>query len=194
MLTYCVYRHTNKENGKAYIGMCAESRTKTRWANGHGYYQQRQFGDEIKKYGWDSFDHEILFAGLTKEEAIAKESECIIRFGTLEPTGYNISIRGDKPFWGQRHTEETKVAISEKLKKYKMTEAHKAHISEKKAGIHHHFAKPVFQFSKGGEFIREWAYMGDAAKTLRIHKESISACCKGKRPSAGGYVWSYERG
>jgi len=41
--------HKNMSNGKAYIGMCKESTVYSRWANGHGYYEQKQFGDEIKK-------------------------------------------------------------------------------------------------------------------------------------------------
>lgn len=194
MLTYCVYKHTNTVNGKSYIGMCADGNTHTRWANGHGYYQQKQFGDEIKRYGWERFSHDILFSGLSKETAIKKERECIEKYCTLMPNGYNISIRGDKPFWGQHHTEEAKNAISEKLKLYKMTDEHKRHISEKKTGVLHHMAKAVYQFSKGGEFIKGWPYMNKAAEELGICKTSISACCRGKRPSAGGYVWSYERG
>lgn len=194
MITYCVYMHKNKKNGKAYIGMCKESTVYKRWANGHGYYEQNQFGEEIKKYGWDAFEHLFLYNGLTLEEAEQKEIECIEKYGTRNPEkGYNISRGGLKFFLGLHHSEKSKSAISKKLKSYIKTPEHKKHISEQKQGILHHMAKPVFQFSKDGSFMREWEYMNEAAKTLNIPKPNISACCLKKRKSAGGYVWSYER-
>lgn len=44
-----------------------------------------------------------------------------------------------------------------------------------------------------GEFIREWDYMSQASKELNINKANIAETCYGKRKSAGGYVWKYER-
>lgn len=192
---YCVYEHTNTINGKKYIGMCRQDRIYTRWANGHGYYKQKQFGEEIKKYGWDKFDHVVLFENLKKEEAIEKESECIQLFKTYDPEhGYNISIRGDKFFINLHHSEKSKAEISKKLKQYVKTPEHRKHISEKKSGVLHHCAKKVYQYTKDGNFVKEWPYMKAAAMELSIQKGNISLCCLGKRKTAGGYIWSYERG
>ena len=73
MGTYSVYMHINKINGKKYIGITSQ-RPKSRWHNGKGYAQQRRFYSAIKSYGWDNFEHIILFNGLTKKEAEEKLS------------------------------------------------------------------------------------------------------------------------
>ena len=69
--TYFVYMHTNKINGKRYIGITGQKTTARRWHNGKGYSQQRRFYNSIISHGWDAFDHEILYEGLTREEAEA---------------------------------------------------------------------------------------------------------------------------
>jgi hypothetical protein len=41
-----------------------------RWGNkGSGYRNQENFYNEIKKYGWDGFEHEVVYSGLSKREA-----------------------------------------------------------------------------------------------------------------------------
>ena len=64
---YCVYKHTNKFNGKVYIGITSQQPEK-RWKNGYGYEGNEYFYRAIQKYGWnDGFNHEIIVSGLTKE-------------------------------------------------------------------------------------------------------------------------------
>jgi predicted GIY-YIG superfamily endonuclease len=75
--TYCVYKHTNKFNGKVYIGITSQQPEK-RWKNGYGYEGNEYFYRAIQKYGWnDGFDHEIIVSGITKEAACAIEIELI---------------------------------------------------------------------------------------------------------------------
>jgi len=64
---FCVYMHTNKLNGKKYIGI-TQQEPKKRWKSGYGYSYgaSPHFERAIKKYGWaKGFDHEILYTGLT---------------------------------------------------------------------------------------------------------------------------------
>lgn len=90
---WCVYMHTNNINGKRYIGI--SQNPKRRWKNGNGYKTQL-FGKAINKYGWDNFTHEILFTGLTENDACEKEIELISLYNTTDDKyGYNILDGGD---------------------------------------------------------------------------------------------------
>ena len=190
--TYKVYCLTNKSNGKKYIGMSGKKNIEYRWAHGKGYRLNDDLWRDIEEYGWNGFIHEVLFDNLTKKEAGIKETELIISLHTSDPSyGYNRSI-GYGPT-GTHKSKEVRKQISDKMKQYKITDEHRKHLSESKSGEKHHFAKKVYQYTKKKIFIREWSYMSEAALTLNIKKTSISATCKGKRPSAGGYYWSYER-
>ena len=51
--------------------------------------------------------------------------------------------------------------------------------------------KKILQYTKSGEFVREWASMTAIWQELGIRQSSICLCCKGKYKSAGGYVWRY---
>ena len=112
---YCVYVHTNKANGKKYVGITSMSPEK-RWANGHGYRSNVLFYRAIQKYGWESFKHSVLFDGLTREEAYAKEIELISTFKASNPRfGYNIDKGGNG---SNRITEETRKKLSDGTRRY----------------------------------------------------------------------------
>ena len=111
---WCVYKHTNKVNGKVYIGITSK-RPETRWAKGIGYQQNRHFWNAIQKYGWSGFDHEILLTGLSREEACKKEIELIAEYGSFEPGGYNQTIGGEGSN-GWKMTDEQRAAVSARKK------------------------------------------------------------------------------
>lgn len=192
--SYFVYKLTNKINGKVYIGMTLQNPIK-RWKNGRGY-NSAVFCQDIKRYGWDSFDREILIENAKREEAQEIEKKFIKLYKSNNPDcGYNVTKGGDGGgMLNHNHSDCAKAKISEARKKAGFTEEHKKHISEAKRGVNHHFAKKVYQFTKNGEFIREWEYMSQATKELRINKANIGEVCKGNRKSAGGFVWKYEKG
>ena len=53
---------------------------------------------------------------------------------------------------------------------------------------------PILQFTKSGEFIKEWPSISEAERQLGIFHSSICDCLKGRYKSAGGYVWRYAHG
>ena len=122
MVNYKVYKHTSP-SGKVYIGItCQELRR--RFMNGRGYKQCPRIANAIKKYGWDNFKHEILFEGLTKEEAEKKEIELIQKYKSNDKRfGYNIDNGGNT---SGTHSEATKRKISEGNKGRIVTEETKA--------------------------------------------------------------------
>lgn len=96
--------HRNKINGKVYIGMTSMALNK-RWENGRGYRSCRLFNRAIEKYGWDNFDHLILFDELTFEEACYVEAVLISKYeATDKRKGYNIASGGNS----FKHSDETK--------------------------------------------------------------------------------------
>ena len=51
---------------------------------------------------------------------------------------------------------------------------------------------PIIQFTKSGEFMKEWPSLREAERQLGISCASICKCLKGRRESAGGFVWQYK--
>jgi len=110
---YSIYMHTNKQNGKVYIGQTRTS-LKERWKNGNGYNNQVSFCGAIKKYGWDGFDHTLVETGLTKEEAEHLENFYIDFFECCDNRyGYNLRSGGvSGPILSE--TSKQKISIAKK--------------------------------------------------------------------------------
>lgn len=109
---YTVYQHKNKINGKVYIGI-TKQKPELRWGiNGCNYKTSPHFYFAIQKYGWNNFEHNILFVELTKEEACLKEQELIKEYGVMDRNfGYNSTSGGDIFIMN----EETKQKIAHAL-------------------------------------------------------------------------------
>ena len=110
-----IYMHKNKENGKVYIGQ-TKRKLSHRWGpNGkeylqvrNGEYVQPKFAAAIEKYGWDSFDHELLLETELDSEAKLMEAEFIKRYNSISD-GYNIESGGKS---NKKLSAETKAKLS----------------------------------------------------------------------------------
>lgn len=127
MEEYVVYKHTSPSGG-VYIGITSQD-PERRWRrDGSGYRQNLHFYNAIKKYGWDSFKHEILFRGLTLEEALKIEKDLIQKYQSYK-YGYNSSLGGDYGGYTDEVKEKIKKSVSDlwKDEEYRqhMSEAHK---------------------------------------------------------------------
>ena len=114
MNTYCVYKHTSPSN-KVYIGITYHTNPAIRWGpGGCGYAYNQHFWNAIRKYGWDNFKHEILHQNLTREQALALESDLIHEYQATNPDfGYN-KITGSS-YMGETNPEYRQ-QISERVK------------------------------------------------------------------------------
>lgn len=196
---YCVYCHTNKINGKRYIGQTKfQDNLYARWRDGKGYHKSR-FGYAIKKYGWDNFEHIILARNLTKEQANDLEKYYISKFDTTNTNkGYNVSLGGDGASYnmpeitkqkisntlkGRHHSEETKQKIKQSnLGKKRSIETCKR-IGLSKQG------KP--SWNKGITFSEEYKqiHYADKFKPLdNTTKTKISETLKGCRRMNNGTI------
>lgn len=52
--------------------------------------------------------------------------------------------------------------------------------------------KPISQYSRNGEFIRNWDSVTDIHRETGIDMGHITACCRGTRKTAGNYRWKYK--
>ena len=110
---YIVYMHTSPSN-KRYIGITSQ-KPERRWRkNGEGYKEHLYFWKSIQKYGWDNFQHDILFTDLTKNEAERKEIELISYYNSNNVNfGYNMSTGGESGSKGYKYTDEQRKHMSE---------------------------------------------------------------------------------
>ena len=92
---WSVYIHTNKTNGKRYVGITSQI-PENRWLGGHGYDGRLKFGRAIAKYGWDGFTHEVIHEGLSEVEAKNIECDLIRNYSTQDDRfGHNGLSGGD---------------------------------------------------------------------------------------------------
>lgn len=218
-MRYCVYCHTNKINGKKYIGITSQNPEK-RWRNGDGYKNNKYFYRSIKKYGWHNFFHEILYVDLRKEDAERLEIKLIAEYETTNnEKGYNIEAGGNGT---EKFTDDIKSKISASLKghicsdetKKKISIANKGRLrrkgykmSEKAIEINRrsHIGQRPWNLGKkwsaeekarfGGKKVRcvelnkIYLTAHEASADLGIDVSSICKCRKGKVKTAGGYHW-----
>lgn len=119
--TWCVYKHTNRENGKVYIGITSQ-KPRERWDSGWGYQRNKHFWGAIQKYGWAGFDHEVLFSGLSFDAACEKECELIEQYRSRDGRrGYNLAPGGgcgpglsgeQHPMFGTHWSDEQRAKMS----------------------------------------------------------------------------------
>lgn len=122
-----IYKITNKINGKIYIGQ-TRSTLKKRFNQHCEKRNNTAISLAIKKYGKLNFEIEIIYNNiLTIEELNKKEIECISKYNSLSPNGYNVEIGGNQ----SKQSEETKIKKSKKLKGRRIEWSEKIKISVK---------------------------------------------------------------
>lgn len=96
---WTVYKHTNKINGKSYVGITSR-KPEQRWGKNGIHYANASksngcFYNAILKYGWDNFTHDILLENLSYEEACEEERNYIKIYNSKVPNGYNLTNGGE---------------------------------------------------------------------------------------------------
>ena len=193
-----------------------------RWgSNGINYKECPHFWAAIQKYGWDNFDHEILYINLTKEQACEIEKDLIKIYQTQDKKfGYNTleggncpeitqevrekmsqSMKGNQNGLGKVCSEEKKRKISEAQKGRLFTQEHKDAISKAKKGKPH---KPLNEESRKKiadahkktpiyceETNTVYESIQECARQLNLWATLICKVCKGKLKTTGGYHFTY---
>lgn len=216
---YTVYQHKNKINGKVYIGITSQ-KPEQRWRNGEGYKSSPHFYSAIQKYGWDNFEHNILFVELTKEQACLKEQELIKEFNSMNREyGYNSTSGGDifvmneetkqkisQALMGNQNnlghscSEEKKKKISEAQKGREFTKEHKQKLSEAAKNRHVPCSEEKKQTLKEKshkkpvyceELNKVFESVQECGRQLGIPATNITKLCNGRGKTLKGYHLRY---
>lgn len=60
-------------------------------------------------------------------------------------------------------------------------------------GQESHLSKSVYQISLSDKLLNEFSSVGEASRKLGLGRANISACCNGRRTTAGGYKWKFKQ-
>ena len=217
---YIVYQHKNKINGKVYIGITSQ-KPEQRWGSqGCNYKSSPHFYSAIQKYGWNNFEHNILFTELTKEQACLKEQELIKEYNSMNREfGYNSTSGGDiftmneetkqkisQAMMGNQNnlghpcSEEKKKKISNAQKGREFTEEHKQKLSEAAKNRHVPCSEEKKQILKEKshkkpvyceELDKIFESVQECGRQLDIPATNISKLCNGRGKTLKGYHLRY---
>ena len=218
---YIVYQHKNKINGKVYIGIISRT-PQERWgSNGNNYRTSPHFYNAIQKYGWNNFEHNILYEDLTKEEACQKEQELIEYFHSMDRRyGYNSTsggeifimndetkqkiserMRGNTNGLGHPCSEEKKQKISQSQKGRVFTEEHRQKLSSAAKERHVPCSKEKRKTLSQNypnkkpvyclELDKVFESVQECSRQLDIPATNISKLCRGRGKTLKGYHLSY---
>ena len=159
------------------------------------------FYASIEKYGWDGFTHEIVYDGLSEEEAKRYECELIKEYRTQDPDyGYNMTSGGDGTP-GLHPSDETRRKLSEARRRENLSEGTLRRRSESLRGrqfteehkrkIGDGNSKAIEMCRPDGVVLQKYRSARDVEVELGISHSHISQCCHGVRKTAGGYSWRF---
>jgi hypothetical protein len=196
MNEYYVYVHLNPSTKEVfYVGIGKGNRAYNIWAGRNNFWK-----NYINKYG---FEVELIAENLTRKQAEKIEINLIAELGRRQidegGTLVNRSTGGEGSK-GYTHTEEYKQKLS-KDRKGKCTRKEKQLSNETKEKISQKlkqrevtWGKPVLQYDKKGNFIKEWKNLKEAKKSTGAKNifEVASGYKNQLYKSSGGYIWKYK--
>ena len=212
---YLIYKHVSPSNN-VYIGITSQKPEK-RWHGGANYRGQPYFYNAIKKYGWENFRHEIIRTGLTEEEAKIAERKLIKHYNSMNRSfGYNLSSGGDispmkservrakssESHKGKTMLPQTRKALLDSRVGISLQDEHRAKISAsiselwkdpeyRARNVSSHAVRSVDKYNKDGVFLSHYNSLKEAGEETGVDFRNIQACCKGRKKSAGGFIWRY---
>ena len=225
---YKIYKYTSPSGG-VYIGQTHKTIEERAGNNGYYYmilnkktgkFLQPAIGNAILKYGWDNFKKEILYTGLTSEEADRIEKELIL---DSRSTGvcYNADSGGKSTIENKRKRRIRQYTLDgEYVKTWDSLKEAEEFIGIKKAEGNISYCcqgkkkraygyiwryedddkevvpltpyrEPICQFDKNGNYIATYKTIEEASKSTGIINTGIGNVLRGRTKTAGGYIWRF---
>lgn len=195
-------------NGKTYIGQTIQEFNRRMWdydrdSNDKSRKEyNRLVNKAIRKYGWENIKKEIVCT--VSEEFVDETERYFIKLykSNNKLFGYNLMSGGTKnkhhseetkkllsikfsgenhPFYGQHHTQKSKLLISKNNKKW----------CKNKKGIEHPASKSIKMFTKSGIYVKSFNSITEASIELQVYPQHISRVLTNKRNSIKKYIFTY---
>lgn len=193
-----------------YIGATTQG-VQTR-INEHMRKENSAVYDDLNKYGLDNFNVKVIDTAKDINELMDMEYYYVIKYNSLYPNGYNQCLGGGTTK-GYRHTEEAKRKMSTTKKakgsmvgeknhfygkqhtaetrqrmKESWTEERRLKASEHSKNIDRSYImKKVINL----DTLEVFDSIKQAADWAGVSDSNISAVCRGKSKTSGGYRWGY---
>lgn len=212
-----IYQLKNTVNGKIYIGQAQNILKRfnehRRNRNGHLFYRDCYLYRAIKKSGWSKFEISVLekvddvsllndreifwISELNPEYNMKDGGDCARGWHHTEEAKKKMSETKSKqylgennPFYGKKHSEETKKKIAIATSKRKHSPET---ISKLKAYYNpERFFKKVGKFDKNtGELLFQYKSVSDAAKQNGVSQSNLSSHLGGRNKTCKGYIFKF---
>ncbi len=141
---YYIYKATNKSTGKSYIGFTnnIERRKRRHKYDAFSNFGNTYFQRALRKYGWDSFEWELLFGSKDKKYLLKEAEPLFIKIFNTKESGYNLTEGGDG-IVGYKHT----IKSIEKIRKAN-TKSHRTPEFRKAASIRNKISHSTKSFKQ----------------------------------------------
>ncbi len=117
MIIYSIYKVINKVNGKVYVGFDSNwpSRQITHYYKSSSDKSTHfHFHHAIRKYGWDSFEWEVIYQSKDKTHTLKVMEPFFIEQYDSFNNGYNKTKGGEGTF-GKKQSDKNKKMLSKKV-------------------------------------------------------------------------------
>lgn len=179
-----IYIYTSKTTGKNYIGQTIHEEHRKRQHLFLSKSANDHFHRAIRKYGISDFEYNILYSVesedinyITKMLDMVEEYYISFYDSSNRIFGYNLKPGGST---GRGYTFSDIARAN--MRKGQLGKHRPASMRAK-------MSFPVVQFDTNGTFIAEYPSIMEASRVTGVNYSNISACCNGKRKSAGKFIW-----
>jgi len=210
--TVGIYKITSP-SGKIYIGQSIN--IYQRWSN-YRSLNKKSTGlkllNSFQKYGVENHVFEVIeecpLETLNKQETYWKQyylNEFNNNWSRLlfcelydlggGPRSELVKLKISNSSKNKKYSEESKQKMSNSKKDKPLSPIHKQKLAKIRLSENwkQQIRKPILQFDKNNNFIKEWNSIKEAGESLNINQSNISSVCSGRFKTAGKFIWKFKQ-
>lgn len=198
-----IYSISNKITGKRYVGSAVDFRRRKNLHLHHlraKTHHSRYLQNAWNKYGEENFIITILEEVSDVNDLINREQWYLdntnCEYNMCRIAGSSLGIKRSEETRrkvgaaqiGRKASDETKAKMSMAKKGKIFSKEHCKNL----AIMNEKNYRPILQYTKEGEFVREWKSIAEAAESFTPYASSINCNLGGRCKSAKGFIWKYK--